>query len=484
MAFCILHISDLHRDPTHELTNVALLESLLRDRDRYERETPRIERPALIIVSGDLVHGVSPDRKDAVAELDRQYEQAEEFLLRLADAFVGGNRDRVVVIPGNHDISFYHTMQAMREVKPDAAARPVTELVRLLFSPRSPFRWNWNTLGFYEIHDPDLYAARMDHFRALYSRFYVRKRTYSDKPEHQWDVFDFPDLNLAIAAFSSCYNNDPLNRQGTIHPDAIAEASATLRSDTYRGRLLLATWHHNTSGGPADSDYMNADVLQVLIDHGFSLGMHGHQHRPQFIDERFLFGGNRRITVLSASTLCAGPKALPTGHARGYNILEIDGGAFSGRLHQRRMLNEDFASPVWAPGQFVLSGTSYIDFQIQQPVLLASGAASTAGALSAAEADIRAKRYQEALTGLLTLKSNPLARPLLLECYVQLGDHRSIAHSFWPPVGTAEAIHVAEALWQCKDKPRLQQLFEMPIVKDSADPAIRHIRDKFGPRLH
>jgi hypothetical protein len=51
-------------------------------------------------------------------------------------------------------------------------------------------------------------------------------------------------------------------------------------------------------------DYMDPGILQNLIDSGFSLGFHGHQHRPQFLDTRFHYGADRRITVISAGTLC------------------------------------------------------------------------------------------------------------------------------------------------------------------------------------
>src|SRR4051812_21108856 len=97
----ILHVSDLHRDPKNEVRNKALLLSLEQDRDRYRAETPKIPDPNLIIASGDIIHGVKHDAPDAKAELQRQYDQAEEFLAELADRFVGGDRDRVVIIPGN-----------------------------------------------------------------------------------------------------------------------------------------------------------------------------------------------------------------------------------------------------------------------------------------------------------------------------------------------------------------------------------------------
>ncbi len=72
----ILHISDLHRDPSHEITNGALLDSLLRDRDRYCQESPAIPDPNIIIVSGDIIHGVKADapirKANSVASMSKR----------------------------------------------------------------------------------------------------------------------------------------------------------------------------------------------------------------------------------------------------------------------------------------------------------------------------------------------------------------------------------------------------------------------------
>jgi hypothetical protein len=83
----------------------------------------------------------------------------------------------------------------------------------------------------------------------------------------------------------------------------------------------MAVWHHSTKGGPRQTDYLDADFLQHLIANGFSLGFHGHQHKPEFLDERYAFGGEKKVNVISASTLCGGEKTLPAGFPRGYSRL-------------------------------------------------------------------------------------------------------------------------------------------------------------------
>jgi len=90
MRFSILHISDLHRDIKDEIPNKWLLDSLSRDFEQFDVQDPKILKPSICIVSGDLVYGASVDPENADVELKRQYLQAEEFLAGLADRFFSG----------------------------------------------------------------------------------------------------------------------------------------------------------------------------------------------------------------------------------------------------------------------------------------------------------------------------------------------------------------------------------------------------------
>ena len=80
MDLSILHISDLHRDPSHDITNLALLRSLQGDCDRYQVEEIPIPLPEIVVVSGDIVQGIPADAPDPNNILSQQYKQAEEFL--------------------------------------------------------------------------------------------------------------------------------------------------------------------------------------------------------------------------------------------------------------------------------------------------------------------------------------------------------------------------------------------------------------------
>ena len=143
MHFSILHISDLHRDLSDEINNKWLLDSLENDFNQFGKQTPQIIRPSLCIVSGDLIYGVKPGTPDGTKEQNRQYAQAEEFLVGLADRFFDGKRERIVILPGNHDVSYEEVMGSSLKIDipsdPDKKAQMVAEL----FSPNSRLRWSW-----------------------------------------------------------------------------------------------------------------------------------------------------------------------------------------------------------------------------------------------------------------------------------------------------------------------------------------------------
>jgi 3',5'-cyclic AMP phosphodiesterase CpdA len=112
-SFSILHISDLHRSPADPISNAELISALVGDRERYVNESPRIPAPEAIVVSGDLIQGLPLGTTDYETKLDDQYAVADEFLDELVKRFLDGDRSRVVIIPGNHDVDWNTALEAM-----------------------------------------------------------------------------------------------------------------------------------------------------------------------------------------------------------------------------------------------------------------------------------------------------------------------------------------------------------------------------------
>jgi len=480
MNLSILHISDLHRDRNNPLRNDVLLNSLYNDCRHFSVEQePKVRAPDLIIVSGDIIQGIKFDVEDPEKCLREQYREASEFLIKLSDRFVGGDRERVVIVPGNHDISAYHLHKSLELV--DILSDRKKDLINELFRPQSLLRWSWEDLKLYKIADDEIYRQRMAAFAEFYSTFYDGKRIYDLDPAKQIDVFDYPEYELTVVGFSSCYNNDLMNRQAAIHPCCIAEADEILSQPSYASRIRMAIWHHNTEGSPMLSDYMDSDLIQNLIDRGFTLGLHGHQHRPQFLDTRFRHGVDRKITVISAGTLCGGASFR---HGRAYNVVELNTAERTGRLHVREMQNDNLLLPIWGQRSLPPNICPYLDFEYESPPPQSIQHNSATVVLIEAQKLHNAGKYEEAAEVIISVvQSDELARPLLLDCLIRLKDVDRLLAYFDPPASDAEAIHVMDALWSGGKRERLLELISLPIIAESDDPSVIEIRKKYSVRL-
>ena len=473
----ILHISDLHRDPTAPLANGPLLESLLADVERVGQLVPA--EPDIIVVSGDIVQGVPPGSDSKL--LEAQYEQAEQFLSALTDELVGGHRSHVIMVPGNHDVSFPTFLSSLREVEYDEVKWGA--LVPRLFERDSGYRWSWSERALYEIHDPDAYLRRLEMFSMFYSRFYRGERAFPLDPSEQYEVFDYEDLMLTVVGYSSCCNNDPWHRSGNIHSDAIAASLAELRAPRYSGRALIGVWHHSISGLPHKPDFMDEERVQVLLAHGFTLGLHGHHHRAERVHTASRFGAEGQITVISAGTLCGGPGSLPTGRPRSFNVIDLDVDGGTGRLHVRSMINDGLDHPIW--GHYALGGNeTHTDFTISGlEIAPASRRQELVAVLTKAQDLMNSSDYRGAVDLLLPHVDHGLARRVLLEALTNLNDPETIARTFSPPISDVERIHVMEALWELGDRMNLTELLQSPGVSDSVDASVRKVRDTMAGKL-
>lgn len=330
--FSILHISDLHRSADDPISNDELIASLSTDRARYTRSDPVIQAPDAIVVSGDIIQGVEfghPSSKGALAE---QYRVAESFLGRLADEFVGGDRSKVIVAPGNHDIDWNVAREAMEIVLPEHEPK-----LSKVFWAGSEYRWSWKEKRFFKIIDSVKYARRLDAYWEFVEKFYtgVTGGPHLDF-DKQFGLFSLWEGRIGVAVFNSCRGNDCFAYHGAIEPSAIAVARQVMHRDHHFG-LWVAVWHHSIEGAPYRSDYMDTDQVRNMVGYGFRLGLHGHQHRHQVLPMHVDLPDREIMAIVSAGSLCAGPKELPTGFFRQYNIIEIADDLRAARVHVRQM---------------------------------------------------------------------------------------------------------------------------------------------------
>ena len=357
MGYTVMHISDLHRAHTDPIGNAELLSTLVADRARAAREDPAIGAPDAIVVTGDLVQGAPLGQADYGPELDRQYAVASEFLVRLADEFLDGDRSRLVILPGNHDVDWNGARAAM-EVVHDHDLPSGFSLA--LCGPTDSLRWNWAERRAYRIVDRALYDTRLARFDALVDSFYDGVAMVRTPLYRMYPVFGG---RAVIVAFDSCVGNDCFANHGAVAEDAVANAHLDLQSTSYE--LYVAAWHHSIDGEPAATDYMSLATVHTLIARGFRVGLHGHQHRAVAANRYVHLPAEEAMAVISAGSLCAGRYGLPVGVNRQYNLIEVAEDLSSARVYVREMA----IATSFAPARRAELGfASHVDLSWRLPV--------------------------------------------------------------------------------------------------------------------
>ena len=319
--FSILHISDLHRSPGDPISNDELISALVSDRDRYTHEDPRIAAPEAIVVSGDIIQGVPLGTDNFAAEVSNQYTVAEEFLDELVRRFLEGDRSRLILVPGNHDIDWNTALSALEPVEKKDSP-PGFEAA--LHAENSNLRWDWETQTLYRIADPALYEQRLEAFWQFFERFYDGVQGLLDvQARADSCLYSLCDNRIGVAAYNSCHGNDCFAFHGMIRKETVARSHLDLDDCGKVFDLRMAVWHHSIDGPPYRTDYMDVDIVRGMIGRSFRLGLYGHQHKTQVTPHAIWLPDREKMPVISAGSLWAGASDLPTGVHRQYNVLEI-----------------------------------------------------------------------------------------------------------------------------------------------------------------
>jgi 3',5'-cyclic AMP phosphodiesterase CpdA len=453
LPYTILHISDLHRSPADPIGNHELLSALLADRDRAGSEDPAIGAPDAIVVTGDLVYGAPLGQENYEAELDAQYEVAVDFLDLLAENFLDGDRTRLAVVPGNHDIDWNGARAAMVPV----AETDVPDSFSLgSCGPDSNWRWSWEERRVYRIVDRDLYDSRLARFDALVENFY----TGVDVVKHPlYRLHRLHGDRIAIVAFDSCLGNDCFALHGKIDERAIADAFMELRGQA--PELYVAAWHHSIEGEPVDTAYMSPSTVEDLIGKGFRLGLHGHQHRAA-ADNRYVhLPEKQEIAVVSAGSLCATGLSLPTGVARQYNLIQIADDLTSARVHVREMVIANNFAPAKRT-EFGLMGYLDLEWQLPASRLQHQAEAGDARVLEAEKANAKGDfTVAENLLGDVSTEPGSYARDLLRIALQEQRAWERLVSLLDPPATIAELSIATKALAESGDSDRAERFLDL-----------------------
>ena len=472
----ILHISDLHRVTTK--TNVDCLRASFEVEREYFRAN-NIPMPSFIVVSGDIIQG-SKEKDEAIAkeEIRKQYEVAAEFLADLCNVFFDGRRERMIIIPGNHDVSQYVTRSSMSKID----STDIKPLIEALWNDDSNIRWSWKDLSFYEIDKPEVYKKRFDDFIAFYNEFYkdVRwpERKYPEQVDEEASIVDFQEEGITFVCFNSCYQLDHLQQSGYICFRALSNLSVKLLEKKRQGRLIIAVWHHHTQGLPKENNYLNYRILDNMSKYGIRLALHGHQHINGILNEYRDVFTKDNIWLVSADTVYGNTSDMVPGSSRQYNLITLER-----ELHECKvtlMSREDKSlqnpEPVWENGligrsqQIVYPFMIHIDEEERNEQM---DELSNKINMINVEAE-KTKDFLGASKQLMELdQQNPIVRKFLLEYLNRAHDWHTIIAVFEKATTPAESIAFIESCIKTKNAEAFGRFCQSDYIRNIQDANVR-----------
>jgi hypothetical protein len=448
--FTLLHISDLHRSHDEPIDNDSLIAALLADSDRYLGETPIVPPPGAIVVSGDLVQGAAIGASGWQSLVRDQYRVAGEFLNHLSKRFLGGDRSKLIVVPGNHDVSWNTALAAMERVPEHGWPK---DLRRALMEPDSTYRWSWNERALYRVRDMELYAARMQFYWDFIESFYSGVTLPLPVDRHRgFQLFELHDRRVVVAAFDSIERNDCFSYAGAIPRGAAARCCLHLRDNPHSYNLRVAVWHHSTQGPPLRDDYMEVGQVREMVGLGFQLGLHGHQHVAETTTQLIYLNEGQSMGIVSAGSLCAGARELPRGVNRQYNLVVLDDELRRARVHVREVVDgEQFSGK--RNGAFI-EGFSEVSWQTAtdiagRPIDVAEE--NNRRAVMRAEEALHAGRPQDAVALLQGIKTTfgSHARKVAIQAFQRAVKWNGLIDVIGIPESVEEAVLLVSAFVHC-----------------------------------
>lgn len=162
--------------------------------------------------------------------------------------------------------------------------------------------------------------------------------------------------------------------------------------------------------------------------------------------------------------------------------MELNTDDWRGRVHQRKMVNRQYEIPIWGPGHFNITNSSYIDFELCKPLATRPNQLDAHLVLERADKLLGHHQWGKAVDLLYNLKDIPLARPSLVKALSELGDpYRTIA-ILWPPLSIAETVVVGGAILDRGTREEAEAFNQLEIVSGNNDASIRDISRRIRER--
>jgi len=470
-SFTILHISDLHKPKDNNYKD--LLASIQIDfNNNYSSKG--ISKPEIIVVSGDLIEGA--EGKDANHIIQDQYNDVAAFLEDLVNLFLDGDKARIIIVPGNHDYNREISKAAFDICNPQNN----DENKMKYFSNEPNIRWSWKNYSFYQKSRSNEYDKRFCFFEDFYNKFYKNIRHLPEDVEKDGYIIDLPEFNITFACFNSCFRLDHLNTCGCISPSALSNLLTELNNYYDKGRIIVGVWHHNVSGLPYENNYLDYRILDTMISANISIGLYGHQHKSNIINEYKDLSSNKKLLLISSGSLYGSKNVLPPGVSRQYNLVSIneDETDVTIRINVRKDCSIDlYAIPLWQDCEIGMSSLKEFCHELKLKTPLIN---KTKEYISIQDEVNHTRDFVHACKRLKEIGLKDVAFRKLFDDYIlKLSEnHEVILELIDEPANDGELILLLDALIEVKDKGRIASVLSLGLCKNTQRAYIREQIDK------
>ncbi len=285
----ILHLSDLQICANDD---VSLFRARLESDLIQELDVRRLD---YLIISGDIASHATPE----------EYRLAFEFLDGLVKRF-GLDPQRIVVTPGNHDVSWEHAEAAYTFVPKRKLPDPLPEGCYISAGEAGAL-----------LRDDSRYPQRFSNFSQHFYKKIYGGTAYPLNYAAQGILQPHPNEHILFLTLNSAWQIDyHYTARAGINPEVPSRVFEKLQDETYASWLKIAVVHHDLGG----IRERNGDMLQLLAAHKFQLCLHGHVHETEGL---YVYDARRDLHMVGAGTSGAFARKAP-GIPLQYNLLTLD----------------------------------------------------------------------------------------------------------------------------------------------------------------